>query len=174
MIYKNLKILFNKKELLKLYLILFGCIFATFVEVVGIGSIPIFVMAITDVSSLKTYLPTFTSSDFLLGIDNKKIVMIGASILGLVFLVKNLYLMFLFYIQGKFILDLRFSLTNRIFKYYINLPYDEHSNLNPGIIIRHVQADINNTFTLVLAYITLIRETLILIAISSNEHFPSE
>ena len=62
--------------------------------------------------------------------------MIGASILGLVFIVKNLYLMLLFYIQGKFILDLRFSLTNKIFKYYINLPYDEHSNLNPGIIIR--------------------------------------
>ena len=165
MFYKNLKILFNKKELFKLYLILFGSIFSTVFEVVGIGSIPIFVMAITDVNALKSFLPTFISSDFISELDDKKIVTIGAYILGLVFLVKNLYLMLLFYIQGKFILDLRFSLTNKIFKYYINLPYDEHSNLNPGIIIRGVQVDINNTFTLILSYLTIIRETLILIAI---------
>ena len=67
MIYKNLKILFNKKELFKLYLILFGSIISTIFEVVGIGSIPIFAMAITDVNALKSYLPTFISSDFLFG-----------------------------------------------------------------------------------------------------------
>jgi len=162
MIYKDFKILFNKKELFKLYLILFGCIIAAIFEVVGIGSIPIFAIVLTDANLLKTYLPTFISFDFLLAIDNKKIVIIGASVLGLVFLVKNLYLMLLFYIQGKFIVDLRYSLTNKIFKYYINLPYDNHSNLNPGILIRLVQNDIGNTFTLILAYIALIREILIL------------
>jgi len=162
MIYKDFKILFNKKELFKLYLILFGCIISAIFEVVGIGSIPIFAIVLTDANLLKTYLPTFISFDFLLAIDNKKIVIIGASVLGLVFLVKNLYLMLLFYIQGKFIVDLRYSLTNKIFKYYINLPYDNHSNLNPGILIRLVQNDIGNTFTLILAYIALIREILIL------------
>ena len=91
MFYKNLKILFNKKELFKLYLILFGSIFSTVFEVVGIGSIPIFVMAITDVNALKSFLPTFISSDFISELDDKKIVTIGAYILGLVFLVKNLY-----------------------------------------------------------------------------------
>ena len=82
MIYKKIKILFNKKELFKLYLILFGCIVATLFEVVGIGSIPIFAMAVTDVNSLNPYLPKFIPSDFLLGIDNKEIVFIGALILG--------------------------------------------------------------------------------------------
>ncbi len=165
MIYKKIKILFNKKELFKLYLILFGCLISTIFEIVGIGSIPIFAMAISDVESLSKYLPPFIPQDILSGIDNKNIVLIGATILGLIFIVKNLYLLLLFYIQGKFIIDLRYSLTNKIFRYYINLPYDEHSNLNPGIIIRGVQVDIANTFTLILSYISLIRETLILTAI---------
>ena len=165
MIYKDLKILFDKKELFKLYLILFGCIISTIFEVVGIGSIPIFAMAITDANLLKTYLPTFISTDFLLGVDNRKIVMIGASVLGLVFIVKNLYFMLLFYIQGKFIIDLRYTLTNKVFKYYINLPYDEHSNLNPGIVIKLVENDIGSTFALILNYIALIREILILTGI---------
>ena len=165
MIYKKLKILFNKKELFKLYVILFGCLISTMFEVVGIGSVPIFAMAITDADALSNYLPTFISSDFLSGIGSKKVVLIGASILGLVFIVKNLYLMLLFYIQGKFILDLRLSLSNKIFKYYTNLPYNEHSNLNPGIIIKEVQSDISSTFLFITSTITIIRETLILTAI---------
>ena len=165
MIYKKLKILFNKKELFKLGIILFGCLISSIFEVVGIGSIPIFAMALTDVESLSLYLPGFIPSDLLLDIDSKKIVVIGATILGSIFIFKNLYLLLLFYLQGKFIIDLRYSLTNKIFKYYINLPYDEHSNLNSGIIIRTVQVDVANTFQLILSYISLIREVLILFAI---------
>jgi len=52
MIYKKIKILFNKKELFKLYLILFGSLISTMFEVVGIGSIPIFAIAIKDVNAL--------------------------------------------------------------------------------------------------------------------------
>ena len=165
MIYKKIKILFNKKELFKLYLILFGCIVATLFEVVGIGSIPIFAMAVTDVNSLNPYLPKFIPSDFLLGIDNKEIVFIGALILGLVFIIKNLFLMFLFYMQGKFVKDLRYSLTNKIFKYFINLPYDQYSSLKPGVIIRAVQNDVRATMSYIVSYMVIIRESLILTGI---------
>ena len=51
MIYKKLKILFNKNQLLKLYGILLGSILAAFFEVVGIGSIPVFAMLIIDIES---------------------------------------------------------------------------------------------------------------------------
>ena len=165
MIYKKIKILFNKKELFKLYLILFGCIVATLFEVVGIGSIPIFAMAVTDVNSLNPYLPKFIPSDFLLGIDNKEIVFIGALILGLVFTIKNSYLMLLFYIQGKFVKDLRYSLTDKIFKYFINLPYDQYSSLKPGVIIRAVQNDVRGNMSYILSYMNIIRESLILTGI---------
>jgi len=165
MIYKDLKILFNKKELFKLHLIFFGSLISTIFEVVGIGSIPIFVMAITDMNSLNTYLPKFILNNFLIELDHKKIVWVGACVLGLIFIVKNLYFILLFYIQGKFMIDLRYALSNKIFKYYINLPYEEHSNLNPGIVIRAAQNDVGSTFALILSYIALIREILILIAI---------
>ena len=165
MIYKNLKILFNKKELFKLHLIFFGSLIATIFEVIGIGSIPVFVMAITDVNLLNNNLPKFIPSNFLTELDNKMIVLIGACALGLVFIIKNLYFILLFYMQGKFLRDLRYALSNKIFKYYINLPYDEHSNLNPGTVMRAARDDVASTFTLILSYISVIREVLILIAI---------
>ena len=49
---KKLNILFTKKQINKLYLILFASIFATFFEVIGIGSIPVFAMLIINVESL--------------------------------------------------------------------------------------------------------------------------
>ena len=39
---EKLNILFTKKQLSKLYLILFASIIATFFELIGIGSIPVF------------------------------------------------------------------------------------------------------------------------------------
>ena len=165
MLNKKIKILFNRRELFRLNLFLFASIFSILFEVIGIGSIPVFAMAVTNADSLNTFLPKFIQTDFLLGVDNKKIVLIGATILGAVFLIKNLYLMLLFYMQGKFVRESRYALANRIFKYYINLPYDEHSSLRPGVIIRELKHDINSTITFIFMQITLIRETLILTAI---------
>ncbi len=163
--YQNLKILFKKNELFKLSLILFASLFSTLFEVIGLGSIPIFAMLITDTDALTAYLPSFISTQFINEMDDKKLILAGASILGLFFIFKNLYLFLLLFFQGKIIKDLRLKMTNKIFKYYVNLPYIEYSNLNPGIIIRRVQADITNVFVLIVSYITLIREVLILIAV---------
>ena len=44
MIYKKLKKIFNQRQLNKLYLIVFGSIFSTIFEVIGIGSIPVFAL----------------------------------------------------------------------------------------------------------------------------------
>ena len=49
---EKLNILFTKKQLFKFYLILFASIIATFFELIGIGSIPVFAMLIIDVESL--------------------------------------------------------------------------------------------------------------------------
>ena len=165
MIYKNLKIIFNKKQLFKLYLILFAGIISTLFEIIGIGSIPIFAMAITDINLLNPYLLIFLPPESFQQIDDKTLIFIGASILGLVFIFKNLYIFFLIYLQGKFIKETRLSTVNKIFNYYITLPYSEYSNINPGIIIRRVQDDVAITFNFILAYVILIREILVLIAI---------
>ena len=165
MIYKKLKILFNKNQLLKLYGILLGSILAAFFEVVGIGSIPVFAMLIIDIESLLTKVSTYISIDFLLGFEESTLIIFGASLLALIFIIKNLYLFLLLFFQGKLIKELRSSTSNKLYKYYINSPYLKHLNQNPAILIRTMQSDIGNTFTFILSYIMLIRENLILFSI---------
>ena len=166
MSYNDLKILFNNKQIFKLYLIFFGGIFATFFEVVGIGSIPVFIMLITDIDFLISKMPNFISIDLIYQIGQNKLIIIAAIVLGLIFIFKNLYLFLLLFFQNKFIMQLRQSTTNKLFKYYINSPYLNHYKINPATYVRTIEVDIGNTVVVITSYLAFIRETLILISVS--------
>ena len=45
------------------------------------------------------------------------------------------------------------------------MPYIFHLNRNPSILIRSITSDITNTFSYILSFIKLIRESLILVAL---------
>ena len=94
---KKLNILFTKKQLSKLYLILFASIFATFFELIGIGSIPVFAMLIIDVESLINNISPYISIDLINKIDRKTLQITGASLLVSFFVFKNLYLFLLIF-----------------------------------------------------------------------------
>ena len=165
MFYNNLKILFNNKQILKLYIIMVGSLFSTIFEVVGIGSIPIFIMLITDIDFLTSKMPNFISIDLIYQIGQNKLIIIAAIVLGLIFIFKNLYLFLLLFFQNKFIMQLRQSTTNKIFKYYINSPYLNHYKINPATYVRTIEADMGSTFKVIECYLGLFREILILISV---------
>lgn len=142
-----------------------GSLFATILEVVGIGSIPIFIMLITDIDFLTSKIPNFISIDFVYQIGQNKLIIIAAIVLGIIFIFKNLYLFLLLFFQNKLIMQLKQSITNKIFKYYINSPYINHYKINPATYVRTIENDIGNTFTVILSYLALFREILILISI---------
>ena len=162
---KKLNILFTKKQISKLHLILLASLFATFFELISVGSIPIFVMLIMDVESLINNIPPFISFDFLNEIDVKVLQITGAGLLALIFVFKNLYLFLLLFFQGKLLKELKTSTSNKLYYYYINMPYIFHLNRNPSILIRSITSDITNTFSYILSFIKLIRESLILVAL---------
>jgi ATP-binding cassette, subfamily B, bacterial PglK len=165
MIHQKLKILFEKKQNIKILILLFAGMFATFFELVSIGSIPAFVMIIVDVNSFKSILSSYISLDFLSGINNRSITIVAASILTFIFLIKNIYLFLIIYFQGKILKDLRFSTSVKLFKYYINMPYIDHLSVNPAILIRTIESDVGLAFTYITHNITLIRESLILLSL---------
>jgi len=99
---KKLNILFTKKQLSKLYIILFASILATFFEIIGIGSIPVFAMLIIDVESLINNISSYISIDLINEIDRKTLQITGAILLVSIFLFKNLYLFFLEKLQKLF------------------------------------------------------------------------
>ena len=165
MIHQKLKILFEKKQNIKILILLIAGMFATFFELVSIGSIPAFVMIIVDIERFMSVLSSYVSLDFFSGMSNRSITIIAASILAAIFLIKNIYLFLIIYFQGKILKDLKLSTSVRLFKYYINMPYIDHLSINPAILIRTIESDISLAFTYIRNYITLIRESVILLSL---------
>ena len=163
-IYNDLKIL-SSKDIYKLYLLLFSGILSTLFEVVSIGSIPVFVMLITDIDSFLSKIPQNYNLEFISNLDHFKIILFGAFTLMFVFLIKNLYLLLTLFYQGKIMMRLETNTSCQIFNHYISLPYEKVINKNPAILIRTVEGDISNTFLFVRAIIMLTRESLILISL---------
>ena len=165
MINKKLKILFDKKQNTKIIFLLFASLLATLFELIGIGSIPAFAIVIIDPDKFLSILSTYISIDFLSQISKESMTIIAAIGLALIFVIKNLYLFLIIFLQGKVLKNLRFVTSLKLYKYYINLPYIEHLSKNPAILIRTIDSDVGLAFTYITFNFTLIRETIILASI---------
>ena len=163
-IYSDLKILLSK-DLFKIYILFFGSLLSTLFEVVSIGSIPIFVMIITDLDLIFSKISQIHYLKFILNFGHSKVVIFGAIALMLMFLFKNLYLLLLLFFQGKLLMRLKTKTSNNIFSHYISLSYEKLINRNPAILIRTIESDIGNSFIYIQSLLMLVRESLILISL---------
>jgi len=112
-------------------------------------------MLIMDVESFINNIPPYISIDFLNRLDKKTLQIVGAGLLVSIFVFKNLYLFLLLFFQGKLLKELTSSTSNKLYHYYISMPYVIHLNRNPSILIRYITSDIRNTFTCIQSYIML-------------------
>ena len=163
-IYRDLKILLSK-DLFKIYLLFFASLLSTLLEVVSIGSIPVFVMIITDLDLIFSKISQIHYLKFILNFEHSKVVIFASIALMFIFLFKNLYLFLLLFFQGKLIMRLRAKTSNNIFSHYISWPYEKFINRNPAIVIRTIESDIGNTFNYIQSLLMLVRESLILISL---------
>ena len=89
---KNIKILLTKNQRTKCILLLISSMFASTFELIGIGSIPVFVMLIVDINIFKSKFSSFVDPNLLDQFNQNQIALFGAIILALIFLLKNFFL----------------------------------------------------------------------------------
>ena len=164
-ILEGLGILFEKKENYKLRFLLFGSLLIPIFELIGIGSIPAFAIVIIDIDKFLNILSNYINVDYIRTLEYSTVTIFAAAILALVFLIKNFYLFLILYFQGLVLKDLIRSISLKLFKYYINLPYIEHISKNPAILIRTIESDVSLSFNYITSSITIIRELVVLISI---------
>tara|TARA_B100000989_G_scaffold255083_1_gene203900 strand:- start:18411 stop:20135 length:1725 start_codon:yes stop_codon:yes gene_type:complete len=161
----KLKVIIDKKDKFNLIIFFFLLLIATFIEMIGLGSLPIFAMAIVDSESLIKKLPTFFTYDFVNELSQKKLIIYLSLTITVIFLVKNLFLVFVNFFNGLVIKRIRENLTNRLFKNYINSNYEFHISRNSADLIRNVYTEVARSIYYLIGHISLIKETLILIVI---------
>ncbi len=162
---QDIKNICSRKHIKYLILLLLGMFIAAAIEMVGLGSVPIFIMIIIDIDVLINKFPTFFANDYIKSISQDYITIFGGIILILIFLLKNIYLSLFLFFQGKVIKILKIDVTNKLFKIYINAPYSFHIINNPSVLIRNITQSVSGAINTILSTLTVTREILILIVV---------
>ena len=111
---------------------------------------------------------SFFSNFFAFGtLTGKNLVYIGLLVTLIVFLIKNLSLVFNLWQQTKFLRDLQFEFTNRLFKYYLKNDYMFFLQNNSAILYRNLTEVIGSYVGFVKGCMILLGEIIVFIGIAS-------
>ncbi|MCJ8009134.1 ABC transporter ATP-binding protein [Lederbergia wuyishanensis] len=164
---KRLIILFNEREKKNLIFLFFLMIIAALFETVGIGLIVPFVGILTNPKIIKEQeiLSFFYN---LLGFETATTFMIFSVItLLLIFVFKNIYLLFFQYAQYKVILNQQVRLSQDLFREYLTKPFSFHIQRNSADLLRNVNSEVSKVFQgIILSGFQLFTEILVIICIS--------
>ena len=109
---QDIKNICSRKHIKYLIMLLLGMFIAATIEMIGLGSIPIFIMVIVDIDVLIDKFPTFFANDYIKSIGQDYITIFGGIILILIFFVKNIYLSLFLFFQGKVVKILSTDIRN--------------------------------------------------------------
>ena len=163
-IYKSFHILDAKEKTNFKYLFL-AMIFATFVEMVGISSIPIFIIMLLSPELIYEKLNFLNEFILFENINSQNIVLIGSVLIIVIFFIKNSYLGLYYYFSGLFFRNINIRLSKTIFEHYLRSNYSFHISKNPNELLRNTVNECNKVVSLISEVFQLFLEGMILIII---------
>ena len=162
---ENFNQLANKKDKKNLFILFILLLFGTFIEMIGIGSIPIFAIAIIEPDRILNNLPYFINFDFIKDINNKQLTLYISLLILIIFLFKNIYLGFINFFSGLVIKQIRLNTYNNLFYSYLKSNYEFHINRNSADLIRNMTSDVGKSVSYIMSSILLVKEFLIIFTI---------
>ena len=161
----KLRIFLTKKHQIYFVFLIIGMFVSAILEMVGIGSIPVFINLLLDSEKLYNFIPSDKLINFLLSMDYLDRVLFGSLLLVFIFISKNIYLFLLIVFQGKLFRDIKIYNSKKLYNIYINNPLIFHINRNPAVLNRNLLGEviISSNYLDGLALIT--RESLVLLVI---------
>ena len=157
--------LLNKKEFIffKIILLLNSAMF--FLEGVSLISIPIFASILIDSSYIFDKFEILKNNSYLAVLEHNQLIILFGSIVIISFVVKNVFLIFLTIFQGNFQRKIKSNIAEKLFRYYINMPYLLHLDKNPAYLSRYVSTEITNLNTYLVNFILHFRELITIFVI---------
>ena len=163
--FQKLKKLIDKKDKLNLIFLFLILIVSTFLEMIGIGVIPLLAIMLIEPSSIIEKLPDLFDYNFIYDLDQKDLALYMLITLVMVFIIKNSFLVFVNYSSGMISKRIRENLTNKMFRNYINSNYEFHIQRNSADLIRNINSEVSKAVYYITGHISLIKEVLILFMI---------
>ncbi len=163
----DLNYLISYKEKINLIILGFFLLISTFVEIISIATLPIFVSILMNPEYMISKASNFFDVNFLLNYTDKELLINGSSLIFVVFLIKNSLIGYINYFNGTIHKRVKSELAKKLFKKYIFASYEYHMSKNSSEIIRNTSQEVEKTIKFLFSYIMLFKEAMILFAILS-------
>lgn len=166
--YSKLYSLLNSRTRRNLGLLLFGMIISGFLEVIGIGIMPVFIQLIVDPSKLNNA-PVIGDRYAFETLSQRLIFIYGSMAVILVILIKNALVFFFKYIQIRFSFGIQKEFGRRLFRAYLNAPYLFHVKLNSANALNRLSAEIKIVVNqLIITALTLVSDAIMTLMICAT------
>jgi ATP-binding cassette, subfamily B, bacterial PglK len=158
--------LLTKKQKFIIFLIFIGNILTSAMEFISLGSIPVFISYILNPGIIDEKFKPFIDIVFSFSNENdllKNFLIIIFS----VFVLKNIFLGSLLYLEARFAFSFRKSLTTKLFAKYMSFPYLFHINTNPAKLIRNLTSEVGDACSVVSQFMIIFRDSLLLLIVAT-------
>ena len=141
------------------FMILIGAI----LETLGVSLIVPLAQAIMDADSLAQNQYVIMIQEKLHLEDMNQFVVVLLLTVVAVYVIKNLYLLGMNYVQARFVNNNQFLSVNYMLEEYLNRPYEFYLNADIPTVFRTVDSDVPKVFTVLMEFIKLMTEVVVAI-----------
>lgn len=157
--------IFDKKQKRQLVLLGFMIFIGGFLETLGVSTmIPVVTVLLTP-EKVQEYIDKYeVLSNICTAFHITSVNQVAVSLLLFlmaVYVIKNLYLLFLVYRQNTFITQNRNNMISRVMAEFLNRPYEQYLGADIPTVFRITDSDIPQTFALMLAVLSLASEVVV-------------
>ena len=163
--FKKIKTMLSKKQMGYFYFFILLSFITMILETAGIGLVIPFIQAFVT-EGINQNLIEFLSIFSIYPTSKYNLIFILTAIIVFVYTFKVLFLTYFSYAQVKLLADLRISLSDKLYRIYLNKPYSFHLNNNSSKLIRNIDEVSLVVFTLQ-SLITLITEIAVFLGVST-------
>lgn len=159
--FKKINSLLDKGQRIKVVILMFMILISGLLETIGISLIVPLISAILDKESfaqnkyVKIVCETFGIQDM----DKFILMLIGGLIL--IYIGKNVYLVFCTYIQARFVNHNRCRVSRNLLSQYLHRPYEYYFHADSATILRTIYGDMDNVFNLMMHCLNFVAEAII-------------
>ena len=149
------------RQRFEIALLLAGLVFAAALEMIGIASIPVFVLLLVEPDRFISKLPEWAPTIQMAVYDPVAITLIFAGALAAFFLLKNVCLGGLAFLEGRVLREVTVTSSVRLFTIYLFSPYVAHLQRNPAELMRNVREAVGDAVEYLHSAMMLLREGLV-------------
>lgn len=157
--------IFDKKQKRMLIILGIMIIIGGLFETLGVGILAPVAGVILDPGQVRAKIDSIKIVSGLInsmGLNtDAKLICAMLSLLIVIYIVKNIYLIFLVYVQNSFISRTRNDMISRVMREFLNRPYEDYLGADIPTVFRITDGDIPKTFSLMLALLNLCTELVV-------------